>query len=110
MNSPMKGTRTVIKKGAWVRITNPEVYGQVVAIPRDPNSSPEDQFYKIEVPSIMYKRETSLELLPDPGPSRKENYENFLKLNTAFKKDPTFENAQLLLTAYMVLFPAPERK
>jgi len=100
----------MIKKGAWVRIKHPEVYGQVVGVPKDPNSAPEDQFYKVEVPNVIYKRENSLELLPDPGPSQKENYENFLRLNEAFKKNPTFETGQVLLTAYMTLFPAPERK
>jgi hypothetical protein len=82
----------------------------MIGVPKDPNSSPEDQFYKIEVPNMMYRRENSLELLPDPGPSQKQNYENFLKINEAFKRDPTFETAQALLTAYMILFPAPERK
>jgi hypothetical protein len=99
----------MFKKGDWVRIKNPEVYGQVVAVPRDPNVSPEEQFYKIEVPSFQFKREYSLELLPDPAPDQKENYENFLRLNKAFKKNPTFETAEALSTAYMVLYPTPER-
>jgi hypothetical protein len=99
-----------IKKGEWVRINNPEVYGEVVDVKNDPSGSSQDQFYKIAVAPVIYKRENQLEVLPSPGPSQKQNYENFLKLNEEFKKNPTIETASVLSTAYMVIFPAPEKK